>query len=174
MHTLSNNLSLVGKVNITADKLTQAIKSIVPISGECSIKWCDDAEIYELNYQFRGMDKPTNVLSFPNEDYCVDTQGEVSNPSESSTRKAASHVRAVGEHGDEQNTYLGDIAISLETIEREAGEQGKDIEHHLVHMVVHGILHLLGYDHEKPQDAEEMESLEINILSKLGIDNPYK
>ena len=117
-----------------------AIKAHVDITGEATIKWCDDHEIRELNHQFRGIDKPTNVLSFPD-----------------------------GEAG-----YLGDIAISLETIEREAAEQGKDSEDHLVHMVVHGILHLLGYDHENEEEAEAMEALEIIILSNLGIDNPYQ
>ena len=158
---------------LSASTLIKAIKSVVSIQGECSVKWCGDAEIHELNYQFRGIDKPTNVLSFPNEDYCVDTQGEVSKPSEPSAAGGASHARGGAERGDIDN-YLGDIAISLETIEREACAQGKDAEHHLAHMIVHGVLHLLGYDHEKPQDAEVMESLEINILSKLGIDNPYK
>lgn len=116
-----------------------AIKSHVNISGEATIKWCDDTEIRELNHQFRGQDKPTNVLSFP----------------------------------DGVDGYLGDIAISLETIKREAIEQQKSPDDHLAHMVVHGVLHLLGYDHENDADATEMETLEINILAKMGIDNPY-
>ncbi len=69
--------------------------------------------------------------------------------------------------------YLGDIAISLDTIAREASEHGKSVEAHLAHMLVHGLLHLLGYDHETQQEAERMESLEISILCGLGIDNPY-
>ena len=125
---------------LNSKDIITAIKSEISIKGECTIKWCDDAEMREFNFQFRGMDKPTNVLSFP----------------------------------DGMDGYLGDIAISLETIEREADEQGKDPVDHLTHMVVHGILHLLGHDHEKKAEANKMESLEINILSRLGIDNPYK
>ncbi|WP_045834608.1 rRNA maturation RNase YbeY [Hyphomicrobium sp. 99] len=68
---------------------------------------------------------------------------------------------------------LGDIIIALETVEREADEQGVPFEHHLQHLVVHGVLHLLGYDHETTADAERMEAIEIEILSKLGVANPY-
>jgi probable rRNA maturation factor len=68
---------------------------------------------------------------------------------------------------------IGDIILGLETIQREASEQGIPIEHHVQHLVVHGVLHLLGYDHETPADADRMETIEIVILSKLGIANPY-
>lgn len=124
---------------ISYHRITTAVKSHVDVTGEVSIKWCGDDEIQALNHQFRGLDKPTNVLSFPAND--------------------------VG--------YLGDIAVSLETIAREAKAQGKEYEHHLVHMIVHGVLHLLEYDHEDDIDAEAMEALEISILSTLGIQNPY-
>jgi probable rRNA maturation factor len=106
---------------------------------EFSIMLCDDAYIQQLNHDFRGYNKPTNVLSFPSD----------------------------------MPDYLGDIAISLETVAREAHAQQKHFNHHFSHMVVHGVLHLLGYDHEDECEAEDMETIEINVLAKLGIDNPY-
>lgn len=106
---------------------------------EVSVVLANDAFIQELNKTYRGMDKPTNVLSFPqDEDY-----------------------------------HLGDIIFALETIEREAVEQSKSFENHLIHLTVHGFLHLFGYDHETDDEAEEMESFEIRILDELGIENPY-
>jgi probable rRNA maturation factor len=104
-----------------------------------TIKFTDDAEIQQLNKDFRGKDKPTNVLSFPND----------------------------------SDDYLGDIAISVDTIKREAEEQDKPYEHHMLHMIIHGFLHLLGYDHIEDDEAEEMESFEIAVLQEIGIKNPY-
>lgn len=104
-----------------------------------TIKFTDDAEIQQLNKDFRGKDKPTNVLSFPND----------------------------------SDDYLGDIAISVNTIQREAEEQDKLYEHHMLHMIIHGFLHLLGFDHIDDSEAEEMESFEIAILQEIGIKNPY-
>lgn len=139
-------------------EISAAIKSYLTISGEASIKWCSDKEIQELNYQFRGINKPTNVLSFPSQE---------NNPP---------RLRGGGEGGSGggKAVYLGDIAISLETVRREAQEQGKEFEHHLTHMIVHGILHLMGYDHEQDAQAEKMEALEIAILQDLGIANPFR
>ncbi|WP_294533790.1 rRNA maturation RNase YbeY [uncultured Rhodoblastus sp.] len=112
--------------------------------AEVSLLFCDDAAIRELNRRFRGQDKPTNVLSFPGPD-----------PIETAT-------------------FLGDIAIARETVAREALEQGRSLEQHCRHMIVHGFLHLLGYDHEAEEEAEAMEAMEIRILRKLGVDDPYR
>ena len=100
-----------------------------------------DERMRTLNRQYRGKDKPTNVLSFP------------------AVAKA---------------TYLGDMAIAHGTAVREADASGKPVLHHILHLVVHGVLHLLGYDHEAPKQAEAMESLEKEILAEVGIPDPYQ
>jgi probable rRNA maturation factor len=113
--------------------------------AEACVALSDDATVQSLNARFRGKDKPTNVLSFP----------------------------AVEQLGDAAPRSLGDIVLAQETIEREAAEQGVAPAHHLQHLVVHGLLHLLGFDHETDAEAEEMEGLEIEVLATLGISNPY-
>lgn len=100
----------------------------------------DDEQVQELNRDYRGKDKPTNVLSFPS---------------------------------DEPDEW-GDIILSYQTIAREAAAQGKSFQDHTTHLLLHGVLHLLGYDHENPEEAEEMESLETALLSQLAIANPYE
>ncbi len=112
---------------------------------EISLLLTNDKHIQVLNKQYRSKDKPTNVLSFPIDS--VDSTQEV--------------------------ICLGDIIVSLETITDEALQQNKDFMNHFSHMLVHGVLHLLGYDHIKPKDAIKMESLEIDILQIMGISNPY-
>jgi probable rRNA maturation factor len=115
--------------------------------AQLSVLLTDDARVRKLNAEFRGQDKPTNVLSFPaGEDEFVPPAGPV---------------------------YLGDIAIALETVQGEAGAVGKPIGHHLAHLAVHGFLHLLGYDHLEDGEAQEMESLERQILAGLDIPDPY-
>ena len=106
----------------------------------------DDAFVQSLNKSFRGKDKPTNVLSFP---ACADPRSPIPDPS------------------------LGDIILAFETIAREAQDQAKSFKDHAVHLLVHGTLHLLGHDHKKDAQARDMEKLEINILKKLNINNPY-
>ena len=108
----------------------------------------DDAALRELNREFRGQDKPTNVLSFPAEE------------------KPQSGAPMV---------LLGDVVLAYETVAREARTQGKSLAEHAAHMVVHGVLHLLGFDHERGgSEAERMEALETQILAKLGVPNPYR
>jgi probable rRNA maturation factor len=113
---------------------------------EIAVVLADDAFIKALNRDFRGKNSPTNVLSFPSD--------------------------GLPEKGAKQK-YLGDIVMALETVEREAKSQKKLFKHHAIHLLVHGTLHLLGYDHEQEDDAEAMESKEIKILKKLKVNNPY-
>ena len=117
-------------------------------NGELAIVLTDDAAIRTLNRDWRGKDAPTNVLSFP--------------------AAAPSAPRA----GDAR--LLGDIVIAYETTAREAVAEGKPFAHHLAHLAVHGFLHLLGYDHETDAEAEAMEALEIAVLRRLGVPNPYR
>lgn len=122
----------------------EAALSIRSEDSELSIRVVDEPESQQLNHQYRGKEKPTNVLSFPFE---VPEGIELS--------------------------LLGDLVICAPVVQREAQEQQKSLNDHWAHMVIHGILHLLGYDHIDDAEAEEMETLEINLLAKLGIDNPY-
>ncbi len=115
-----------------------------------SIVFSNDDEVRNLNKLYRHMDKHTNVLSFPN--LFLD-ELEYLKPG--------------------QDPHLGDIILAYETIEREAKEQDKDFIHHTKHLIIHGILHILGYDHIADDEADEMESLEIDILKDLNIKNPY-
>lgn len=115
-------------------------------ASELSLLLTDDAHIQVLNAQWRSKDKPTNVLSFP----AFDIGSE-----------------------EELPPMLGDIVLARETILREAALENKPLEHHLTHLIVHGLLHLLGFDHETEDEAEEMEALERVVLAKLAIPDPY-
>ncbi|GIL02845.1 MAG: endoribonuclease YbeY [Alphaproteobacteria bacterium] len=114
--------------------------------SELSLLCTDDARMRSVNRRWRGIDKPTNVLSFP---------GGAAAP------------------GATAGPVLGDIVLSQETIAREAALDGKPFEHHLTHMIVHGLLHLFGYDHMDDGGAREMETIERRALASLGIDDPY-
>ena len=114
--------------------------------AELAVMLTDDAGIRTLNSNWRGVDKPTNVLSFP----ALQPSGP-----------------------DDAPRMLGDIAIAYETTRKEADDEQKPFDHHLSHLAVHGFLHLIGYDHEKDDDAEAMETLEQEILAQLGIPDPY-
>lgn len=118
--------------------------------AEISVALADDALVHRLNRDYRGKDKPTNVLSFP----LLDEEGGM-------------------QEGDGAPILLGDVILAHETVAREAREQGKTFEEHVVHLVVHGVLHLLGYDHETDEDAVRMERLETRILDGLGMADPY-
>lgn len=120
---------------------------------------CDDARIAALNAQFRGRAVPTNVLSWPSEDLSGSGGGRAPRP-----------PLPVG--GDE-GWSLGDIALAYDTCAREAAEQGKSLADHACHLIVHGTLHLLGYDHEDDDDAARMERIEVDALASLGLGDPY-
>jgi probable rRNA maturation factor len=113
----------------------------------CSInlKITDDMEMQKLNKDFRSINKPTNVLSFANEDISKEHTGN-----------------------------LGDIAINSDYVTRESNEQNKQYDDHMIHMLIHGVYHILGYDHEQDEEAYNMELKEVNLLKKLDIKNPYK
>ena len=113
-------------------------------AAELSVVLSDDAHVRALNRDWRQIDKATNVLSFPA------VQGALSSA-----------------------PLLGDIVLAYETLEREAQAEGKPLDHHLAHLVVHGTLHLFGFDHETDDEAEDMEALERQALQRLGIPDPY-
>ena len=123
-----------------------------------SLLACDDARIATLNADFRGKPTPTNVLSWPEEDLASDEDGGTPQPP----------------RPDPDGTLsLGDIAIAYETCAGEAAAQNKPFSAHVTHLLVHGTLHLLGYDHIRDRDATRMETEEVEILGKLGLPDPY-
>lgn len=122
------------RVKQAADAARKAVK----LKGGFTILLADDTKLRALNRDFRGKDKPTNVLSFPGGD-----------------------------------AYAGDIAIAYGVTRKEAKEADKGFADHVTHLVIHGVLHLAGYDHERPRDAKVMEPLEVKILKRLGIADPY-
>jgi len=118
----------------------------LPAGAELCIHLADDAHVRELNARWRGLDKPTNVLSFP-------------------AFEASQLGRA---------RLLGDIVLAYETLAREAVDEDKPLADHYRHLVVHGFLHLIGFDHEVEADAERMEALETRVLARLGVADPYR
>ncbi|MDY0028385.1 MAG: rRNA maturation RNase YbeY [Pseudobdellovibrionaceae bacterium] len=138
---------LVSEVICAAwSKVPKRPKGIIP---EISVTLTDDAAIRILNKDHRNKDKPTNVLSFPDWDGMSDIP------------------EGIGE------VPVGDIIVAFETVQREAIEQEKSLHDHFCHMITHGFLHLLGYDHMDDAEAQEMESLEVKILKTLDIPDPY-
>ena len=131
------------------DKLNDAFTIICDEEklSECSInlKILNDHEMKDLNNKFRNKDSSTNVLSFTNEDISMEVTGNI-----------------------------GDIAINYEYVQRESKEYNKSFDSHMIHMLIHGIYHILGFDHENNETADIMENKEITLLEKLNINNPYK
>ena len=140
----------------TAARQTLAHLSLDPSAFEIAILACDDTRIAELNTEFRDKPTPTNVLSWPSQERASNKDGEVP------------HTLALP-----MDAELGDIAISYDTCERETRDAGKPMSDHVTHLVIHGVLHLLGYDHIRDLDATLMEETEVLILGTLGIDTPY-
>lgn len=141
----SKNFTVSNKLE---NKLNQAFTLICNEENisNCSVnlKILDNNEITELNKKFSNKNSPTNVLSFTNEDISKSITGD-----------------------------LGDIAISYEYVKEESNEQNKKFDDHLIHMLIHGVYHILGFDHENNKMAAQMENKEIKLLKKINIDNPY-
>jgi probable rRNA maturation factor len=135
--------------SINEQSLINTLQSVIADldvgSGELLIRLVDKTEIQSLNKIYRDKNQPTNVLSFPS-----DFPEEI------------------------EEAVLGDVVICVDVVREEAETQNKSFENHLIHMAVHGTLHLLGYDHIEDGEADVMESLEIKILKDLGVKNPYQ
>lgn len=142
----------------------------VNYTDDCSFSACfvSNEEIHELNKTYRNMDKPTNILSFPYEEpeELIALDPELRAELDSSDLKDEEQEVNMG-------TYLGDLVIAMDVLKREAQEQHKSLEEHAAHLIIHGCLHLLGYDHIEEQEAQEMEGIEIKVLERLGFNNPY-
>jgi len=130
------------------NKLNKIVSTILDQEkmSDCviNLRLLNDNEMRKLNMQFRQKDKTTNVLSFPNDDISV-----------------------------KQTKNIGDIAISIEYVKAEAKKEGKTFDDHIIHMLAHGVYHILGYDHENNENAMIMENKEIQTLKKINISNPY-
>ncbi len=139
-------------VAATITATPHAALATTPAVVEISIRLTSDDEVRTLNRQYRGQDKPTNVLSFPMVQ--PDLIDALSNT-------------------DDGEVLLGDIVLAYETCEREARERNVPVKDHATHLIVHGVLHLLGYDHTNDADAEHMEAIERDVMASLGQHDPY-
>ena len=138
--------ALLALARRAVDAVFAATGQAVPQESELSLLFTDDAHVRVLNRDWRAKDKPTNVLSFPAFPLAP---------------------------GDPVPPMLGDVALAFETVCSEAELEDKPFDHHLTHLIVHGVLHLLGHDHEEEGEAEAMEALERAILARLAIPDPY-
>lgn len=120
---------------------------------EIAVRLTSDAEVHQLNSQYRGKDKPTNVLSFP--------------------MIAPDLIESMTQNSDDGEVILGDVVLAHGVCAAEAADKGISVEDHATHLIVHGVLHLLGYDHQGDSEAEAMESMERAALETLGIPDPY-
>lgn len=146
---------VIGKV-LEGYSQKRGLETLADMAGpvvEVSLVFTNDDNIHRLNRDYRGKDNPTNVLSFPDTELNLTT-----------LREAAT---------TDEPLILGDIVFALETVRQEAQAQNKKLENHVVHLLVHGLLHLVGYDHIEQDEADVMEALEIDILREFDIDNPY-
>lgn len=147
----------IGIERLAREAITSAIAhlGLGPDQWEVSLLACDDHRIAGLNAEFRGKAQPTNVLSWP------------------SAERAAAEDGGQPDAPDPTDPELGDIAIAYDTCAAEAAAAGKAMADHVTHLIVHGTLHLLGYDHIRDGDAALMERIEAEILGKLGLPDPY-
>lgn len=143
--SLDEGIDIEKQLDIKLNKIVSTILDQEKMS-DCviNLRLLNDKEMKKLNMQFRQKDKTTNVLSFPNDDISV-----------------------------KQTKNIGDIAISVEYVKAEAKKEGKTFDDHIIHMLAHGVYHILGYDHENNENAVIMENKEIQTLKKINISNPY-
>lgn len=137
----------LAKAALKASELSEYQRGIA-----ISVVLSDDDAMRELNHTFRGKNKPTNVLSFP----------------------AYDDLSEMESAPDDEPFHLGDVVLSYDTVRAESLEQKKSFRDHASHLIVHGCLHLAGYDHEDDREADAMEAMEIQVLSQFGIRNPYR
>ena len=144
---------------LRAVRATFGLLGLPEVGLTLCVMGCDDGRIAGLNAQFRGKPVPTNVLSWPARDLTPDAVGAVPDRPEVGSAEAPES--------------LGDIALAYETCAAEAAAAAKPMAQHVTHLIVHGLLHLLGYDHLTEPDAARMEALEVRILATLAIPDPY-
>ena len=143
--SLDEGINIEKPLNNKLNKIVSTILDQEKMSNcVINLRLLNDKEMKKLNMQFRQKDKTTNVLSFPNDDISV-----------------------------KQTKNIGDIAISVEYVKAEAKKEGKTFDDHIIHMLAHGVYHILGYDHENNENAMIMENKEIQTLKKINISNPY-